>query len=107
MLEHISGLIGWMKNLKCKGGLNKRIHSLSTRYQKGYFKNWTGREGGKNQWPMAEQSEDIVRLSNKIEEFKSMAEELNSASKKVGVAMNLGKTKVMTNGEKSKILIDG
>lgn len=36
-----------------------------------------------------------------------MAEELNSASKKVELAMNLGKTKVMTNGEKSKILIDG
>ncbi len=52
-------------------------------------------------------TEDIALLSTKIAEPKQMAEELNRESKKVGLRMNLSKTKIMSNSTEEEFLADG
>ncbi len=51
--------------------------------------------------------DDIVLISNKIEELKEMMVELNTKSKEVGLTMNFSKTKAMTNGGGGDILANG
>ncbi len=51
--------------------------------------------------------DDIVLISNKIEELKEMMVELNSKSKEMGLTINFSKTKAITNGGEEDILVDG
>lgn len=50
-------------------------------------------------------ADDIVLISPDIEELKAMLTELNEISKKIGLKMNLNKTKVMSTIQDS-ITID-
>lgn len=42
-------------------------------------------------------ADDIILISNKVEEFQEMLKQLKEKSEKVGLKMNLSKTKVMTD----------
>lgn len=51
-------------------------------------------------------ADDIVLISNNRHELSDMVKQLNDASKKVGLKMNISKTKIISNNEEH-ILIDG
>lgn len=53
-------------------------------------------------------ADDIVVFANTSEELQKMLIELNTASKEVGLSMNIQKTKAMTNDEDANVIkIDG
>ncbi len=68
-----------------------------------------GRKEDTNKWTVLNNlrcADDIALLSTSIAELKQMADELNRESKKVGLTMNLLKTKIMFNGTKEEFLVD-
>lgn len=51
-------------------------------------------------------ADDIVLISSDVHELSNMLEQLNNASKKIGLKMNIAKTKIISN-TKEQIYIDG
>ncbi|XP_023946281.2 LINE-1 reverse transcriptase homolog [Bicyclus anynana] len=52
-------------------------------------------------------ADDIAIFAETPKKLQNMISQLNKESKHVGLHMNLSKTKVMTNGKKGKIMLDG
>ena len=52
-------------------------------------------------------TDDIVIFAETPKKLENMIAQLNTESKHVGLHMNLSKTKIMTNGKRGKIMLDG
>lgn len=52
-------------------------------------------------------ADDIIIFAENLNEIKTMMQELARESEKVGLLMNLSKTKAMTNGTEKSLTIDG